>query len=590
MIFQPLGLLALLAIPVIVGIHLFRRRYRPVVVTGLFLYGTAALAPTAGRQRERLRKQPSLLLEILAVLAATWFLCDPHWDQLDSGTHQVFLLDSRRSLQAEASDGLAVMTHARNAVRAQLANLRAQDRVTLIASGEPPRVLVGPASSVSSARQALDDWQCDHAWHELDAGVALAIALAAGGTTTVVSDRVPEGIPDEVAVIAVGEARPTAGLTAARWLRDSAGERLALQVLAQGADAERTVEVVADAQVIVRQVVTLRDRQAEVITVPVPADWSGETLTVRLLDSDPYPADDTLTLRRPAARTVAWQRVDLPAATATAVERALHAVEGARAHDTAAHLVIGTTVSPVAGQWSVTVHAGDAPAAMGPFLARRGDSVLADIDATGVLWSGGTRDLAALAGEALLLAGDAVLLSSRREGRDRHLQLWCDLERSTVTTHPAWPALWANIVAARAEALPGVSDPNQPCAVAIRLVLPPGHDAIVIQDPSGERSDLRADAEGVVIHPGLRQPGVHTVFLGTQDIPWLALHAHSLDARLADLMENQRHLRPAPVSGLAERERQRSPLAHLLPILLVAGCALGAWRAFAREQAPVESR
>lgn len=581
MIFNPLGLLALLAIPVIVGIHLFRRRYQPLVVTGLFLYGAAALAPTSGRRRERLRRRTSLLLELLAALAATWFLCDPHWDAADQGTHHVFLLDSRRSLEAVDADGTAAGDRARAAVLARLDGMRSVDRVTVIASGEPPRVLAGPSERIDPARAALTAWRYDQPWHELDAGVALAVALGAGGTTTVVSDRLPPGLPGDLGVLAVGAARPSVGFTAARWLRDGSGERLALQLLAQGADAERTVLVQADDQVVLRQTVQLRDRIAQAITVPIPADWTATTVTIALLEPDPYAADDRLLLHRPASRTIGWRLEALPESTANAVRRALAAIDGAIEGTANAHLVIAEESVPSAGQWSVTVRPGEADPVMGPFLARRGDSVLADIDATGVLWSGGTR---AAAGEALLLAGEALLLTAQRDGRDRHLHLWCDLDRSTLAAHPAWPALWANIIAARADMLPGVRDPNVPCGVAVRLVLPPGHDRLTIIGPDDESGELRADGDGVVIHPGLRRSGSHEIHLTGLPTPWLTLHAQVIDARLADLMAAEPLIRESIGTGIAERERRRGPLAHLLPVLILAAGALGAWLAFTREQ------
>jgi hypothetical protein len=45
----PLGLLALLAIPAIVAIHLFRRRFPVRPVAGLFLWQIGRQTPEAGR-------------------------------------------------------------------------------------------------------------------------------------------------------------------------------------------------------------------------------------------------------------------------------------------------------------------------------------------------------------------------------------------------------------------------------------------------------------------------------------------------------------------------------------------------------------
>ncbi|MBL9077743.1 MAG: BatA domain-containing protein, partial [Planctomycetes bacterium] len=69
----PLGLLALLAVPAVLVLHLFRRRLPERRVAGLFLWHGDRLVTTAGRTRTRLLRTPSLWLELLAaVVLAAW--------------------------------------------------------------------------------------------------------------------------------------------------------------------------------------------------------------------------------------------------------------------------------------------------------------------------------------------------------------------------------------------------------------------------------------------------------------------------------------------------------------------------------------
>ena len=46
---NPLGLLGLLTLPAIVAIHLFHRRFPPLLVAGLHFWGAEVRVPTAGR-------------------------------------------------------------------------------------------------------------------------------------------------------------------------------------------------------------------------------------------------------------------------------------------------------------------------------------------------------------------------------------------------------------------------------------------------------------------------------------------------------------------------------------------------------------
>ncbi len=588
---NPWGLLLLAAIPAVLAIHLYRRRFKPLVVTGLFLYGAPSLAPAAGRRREHLRRRRSLLFEILAILAATWFLSDPHIAEHQQGVHHVYLLDRRTTLTAQGTDGVTSIERARQALRSQWQAAPNSDRWTLIASGEPPQLLCGPAATLTQAESALATWQADQPWHELDSGLALAVALAAGGTTTVISDREPAGLPPSVGIQAYGEALPSAGLASVRWLRDGGHERIAVQILAQGADAKRILVLRDATREYLRQSVDLIAGQPHVITVPVPPAWQDTTLTAELIGADPYALDDSVALLRPEARLVSWHAGELPESSRLAVARALQASDGAVSSDTTAtYLVIGADPHPQAGQWSVRMRAGQAAPVLGPFLARRGEAVLSDCEANGILWSGGATnaDLAQAkdSGDVLLLAGETVLLTRQDNGRDREYSLWCDLDHSTLLQNPWWPVFWANVVAARAEALPGIADPNVPCGQAVQFVLPPGLVRAVITDPSGEAVELRADAQGRIVHPGFVHRGIYRIELPEQKstTPWLTLAAHPLDARLADLKNAARLDRAPPASGVGERERQRSPVALLLPLLLIAGCALGAWAAFTREE------
>ena len=70
----PLGLLALLSVPAIVAIHLFRRRFPPRQVAGLFLWQSARQVPQGGGRLDRLPITASLLLECLAALALSLIL------------------------------------------------------------------------------------------------------------------------------------------------------------------------------------------------------------------------------------------------------------------------------------------------------------------------------------------------------------------------------------------------------------------------------------------------------------------------------------------------------------------------------------
>ena len=97
---NPWGLLGLLALPAIVVIHLYHRRYPPLFVAGLHLWGIETHTTTAGRTRERLPITPSLICELLAALVLSLVLADPRWGNVGKVVHLVVVLDNSASMSS----------------------------------------------------------------------------------------------------------------------------------------------------------------------------------------------------------------------------------------------------------------------------------------------------------------------------------------------------------------------------------------------------------------------------------------------------------------------------------------------------------
>jgi hypothetical protein len=587
---NPWGLLGLLAIPAVLAIHLFRRRFRPTPVTGLFLYGAVRVAPASGRRRERLRRTVSLLLELLAALAATWYLSDPHLEARETASHLVVVLDDRVRLQARGTGGQTTHERLRDELATVLDGVDSGERVTLIASGSPASILAGPEVAPEVARAKLDAWHARAPWHELDDALALARDLGRGGARTlVVSDRAPAGVGEEVGVLARGVALPTVGLVDVRWLLadDHGPERVVARVLAQGGAASRKLVLVGDDGTELGRVsLSLAGGEPRAVTLGFPPGASERpSVELTLEGDDPFAVDDRVSLVRPPARPV---RVEVagesPARARAGVDRALDAQAGllrAGPGETPDLWIgVGEVATPPAdrGTWLVRVRPGGAPPVLGPFLSAKGHPLLQGADFAGVVWaSPATLPQLSQNDTPLLMAGDAVLVSEVAVGRDRQITFWVDLGASNLPVHPAWPALVTNLVEARRAALPWLTRVNLPLGEPLTMALPAGTDRVELVHPDGTSGWLVADHRGEVLVPGLRMPGQHTVGAAV-------LNGLPLDPRLADLRAAEAVERTPAGSGTTEVARVRDGLAHLLPLLLVLLAAALAWHAFGREE------
>lgn len=587
-LFNPWGLLGLLAIPAIIAIHLFRRRFRPRPVTGLFLYGPTVRTVAAGRKRQRLLWRASLLMELLAALALTWYLSDPHLDERQQSRHLVVVLDSRWRVGAMTPVG-SVDAALRTLVAQRIATLDPEDRVTLVTSGTAPVVACGPAARPAEALARLDAWRPRQPWHELDGALTLGRSLAdAGATVLLASDRPLAGLPPGIALLTAGQALATVGVADARWYDDADGRRVVARILAQGATTGRRLELRHGARVLSAQDLQLVDGIPATVVFPLTAEIT-DTVTVALVGDDPLPFDDVVPLIPPPPAVVLARVGDDPTAPlAQQAGRALKAVPGVRIVDdplTAVHLHLGNAGTAGAGSWQLRVVVGQAKPVVGPFLTRRGHPLLGGIDFTGVLWTGGLpAPTTAWDASALLEAGGTILASEERRGRDRIFTLHADLATSGLTNHPAWPALIANLVAARRATLPGVRQPNLLPGQNQAVTVPVGRTSLRLTDPDGRESRLSADGDGVVLIPGLARHGLHQLKLDDDAQEWGRLNILPCDARQADLRHAGTIRSEATDAGRGLVERKRPMLAHLLPIIAAALVALAGWFTFTREE------
>lgn len=587
-LFNPWGLLGLLAIPAIIAIHLFRRRFHPRPVTGLFLYGPTVRTVAAGRKRQQLLWRTSLLMELLAALALTWYLSDPHLDERQQSRHVVVVLDSRWRVAANTAVG-SVDAALRALTAQRIAALHPEDRVTLVTSGAAPVVTSGPAARPAEALAKLDAWRPQQPWHDLEGALTLGRSLAdQGATVLLVSDRPPQTAIPGIALLTAGQALATVGVADARWYDDADGRRVVARILAQGAAATRRLELRLGERVVSAQDLRLVDGVPTTVVFPLPSDIV-DTVSVALLGEDPLPTDDFIPLIPPPPSVVLARLADDPQAPLTKhLRRALGVVPGVRIVEdplTAAHLHLGNAGTPRAGTWSLRFVAGEAKPVLGPFLTRRGHPVLGGIDFTGVLWTGGLpAPTAAWDASALMEAGGTILVSEERQGRDRILTLHADLATSGLTNHPAWPSLIANLVAARRATLPGVRQPNLLPGQEQLVTLPVGRNSLRVIDPDGRESRLNADGDGTVLVPGLLRHGLHRLLLDDETAVWGHLNILPCDARQADLRHAETTSRDATTDGRGLVERKRPMLAHLLPIIAAALVALAGWFTFTREE------
>ena len=612
---NPWGLLGLLAVPAVLWLHLYRVRFAPLVVGGLFLWDDAVRRPPGGRTRDRLKSTPSLWLELLAALALGLLLAGPRVRWETTAPHLVAVLDGSASMTAATGaanpDGSPQTFRGRALaeLRTRAAALGGATRLTVVRSGARPRVVGGPRGPWRDVFDAVRTDAPADGRHDLAPAVDLAARLAAdGGRVLLLTDRSPAALgfapPASVAVVGVGEPRANAALLAADRRAGGDGEELFVRARAFGAVGPATLTV-ADAA---GRAVASRDWRPEPgaaasFTIPLPARLRDGAIGVRLTaDGDALAADSFAVLLPTPARPVRAANA-LPGGPAReAVARALAALPGVTgaADPAGADLLFlppDAAADRPAGAWAVAVgplagQSGEPPAdAAGPFLIDRADPLADGLSLAGVVWggAGGGRGLPGVGPLAPVAAAGGRVLVGRAADDAGVIAVNADLARGTLARTPDWPILVANLVAARRAALPGPDRANLRLGETARLTLTNEQAAspdplwLVLLDgnggPAGEPTPLPREPVVPVTPPAVGTWAVREGADGGGGAELARFAVRLADGREADLTGLSAGVREAggEAAGTAADDPAPWPVAALALVALAAFVA--DWRA-----------
>jgi hypothetical protein len=461
----PLGLLALLAIPAIVAIHLFRRRFPPRPVAGLFLWQVVQQTPTGGGRVSKLPITASLILECLAALALALILAGARLRPDSASEHLVVLLDDSASMAAVNTQNESPQDRAAQRILEEVERLGRNVRVTLIQSGERPSVLAGPAALAVEAAPALETWKPQSQHHSLAMGLRLARELAGRtGRVMVFSDAPPDAEIEGIQWVSAGEPLGNIGIVGAqRSLSPSEGRGTISLTLANAApaNARTRLRLIAEGKEVLAQEVTVPPKTSS-LNLPLPPGLPPVTVA---LSDDALARDNEVTLVEPRPQIVAVENRLSAGRGRDALDRALRAVSGVTPSERG-QLVFGPAgllESPAEpGVWHVgfgraparLLAAGEPQDFLGPFVPEKRHPLLQGVTLAGVVWSG-AMPLAANAVHPVVSSGNQLLIGFLGQRPEEGILFNLDLERTNLIRAPDWPILVSNLVEMRRQELPG---------------------------------------------------------------------------------------------------------------------------------------
>ncbi len=539
----PLGLLGLLAVPLVVLLHM--RHTTPLVRPVPTLRFWAAAQPEQ-TERTRLRRPPLsllLLLHLLIVALIAVALARPAaaraWGNLGLRTeprHLIVLLDGSTSMAAvDTASGRTRFEEARDRARERLAELREGDVATVLLLGTRTETLEATdAAALAALRDRLEDVAPPGGRADLNEALDLSKDLLLPGLedrVLLISDGALSadpgvvagvGAPIELARVGAGAGAASANLAitdlAARAAPGTPDQALLYVRLFNFADETVTAPVVllADGIEAGRREETLAPGQAVELSWPAPPGTRDVTVAVEV--DDALSADDTASLvLRQADEADLGLRVLLVSDTSTTLRRALEALAGAE-------VTVEPSDAPVTGAtrdgYDLVVYENVAPPAdalpnapllvvhplPGDLFSSQGtmprptithfrvqDPLLRGVDLAGVTF--GETPVYALDGTQTELVGaedGPLLFRGELQGRPL-VVLAFDLAQSNLPSRVAFPILIGNIAATLApSSLPAAIPLGDPLVYRPRA----GTATVRVVPPEGEALDLPLAADG----------------------------------------------------------------------------------------------
>ncbi len=553
---NPWGLLGLLALPTIAAIHLYHRRFPPMLIAGAHLWGIETQVRTAGRRRDRLPITATLLLELLAALLLSLILSQPRFGDIGKATHLIVVLDNSASMMGTPTGGATdeVRRSFRDAAVAELeqrvTTLERGSVVTLILTGRRPVMLAGPGVPWDRAKTALEQWKPSATRHEFQPAWDLAAQLAEQhGRLLFLTDRVPSknaSLPKQMEVVSVGRILDNVAISSARWTFDSDKHEghVFIRIDNVGSKpADVAVRGRTQTKTVFRRTVAIPPGEAVPFETTVAGGLGQLAIDIQS-DGDGLDTDNHVTLIEPKLR-VLKVALTLPKdqAAGRVTQRVLDAIPNLEFGDAeSAHLVIAPAgelpasqrdlwwlgVGPVNPSEAARKQAKDI---LGPYLIEKRNPLVAGIVLGGIVW-GGVQPLDVQV-SPLISAGDTPLLSQLNGTRTTAFILNIDMARSNLSESPDWPILLSNLVELRRDNRPGLRRWNYRLNEEIRFRLFEGES-----DDAASASDLklvhekktRALARAPIVElPPLEQTGVYTIQDGDRTVGEFAINFHDKD-------------------------------------------------------------
>ncbi|MBG7608136.1 MAG: BatA domain-containing protein [Verrucomicrobia bacterium] len=589
---NPLGLLALLAIPAVLAIHFLQRKSISLPVSTLFLLDRTQREATSGRRFERLIPSVPLWMQILGILLLTWFLAEPRFQKENSVQRVAVVFDSSASMTVFKEEAIEAL---RDKLPDLQGNATAMELTLLPSTPGADRIYSG--TSVDELVEAMKNVSPTGGLADPSYALRLARSIVSNdGVVIYLTDTPVELLPYDSRLIAVGKPTPNVGFTGISF--EEKQGTLTWQALVRNYGNEPTKRRWS----LVTSGGATEPREFDIgakAFVTIQAAFPTGAQNVRIvLTADDFSLDDTLPIVAPQPKQLELFTATSPAFRGL-TDKLLRSLQSTRAsiNPASSDLVITSydPLDPALPETSAILFVED-PTSVGKYLK---GGILAESHPLmdGINWQAllvrETLDLPRQPTDRVLLWQEKRPLIFLRENAGKRILCFnFDLRLSNATQQPAFIVLLHRFAESLRTSKVAPQALNLETGQQIRIATAPGPVDLTATDTEGKKvpapSTNRAPSK-----PGfltITQEGATELQLGgvagaeDETIPLLTAAVHFADTREADLSDCAPG-EPFQTAGDASLKLHTTsdPLARLWLLLLLVAL-LVAWYFTAGKQ------
>jgi hypothetical protein len=468
--------LALISVPIIVFLHLFRRN--PVVrrVSSLLLWKQKGEKFSTGRKRRPLQKSLSFWLELFAAVTLSIAIAQPQGCSSALQTHDVVVIDSSASMNSNG-----YWSEIQDVIAKDIRASKANSQWTLIKAGAEPTIIAGPKVTKPQALSTLERLVPYGADSNLDRAIELAETITSGSIQLYTDHPPKEAPPEHLKWYSSANSENNVGIIKAKW----AGPQIEIS-LWNASDKPSTGELRLAYSKDQQEKKTLSFTANEIKHLNISRAKTSLSVQFYPNEHDGLSHDNNVYLLSPESRELKIaidmekgmsQSLGFTSSNGTAPLLKIAESVSVGSPMNADLLFTDRNIGGNSDTWRLSVHSSPKQIQLGQndlFINQR-HPLLQDVQLNNVIWN--YSSAIQLRGKALIQHNSTPLLTEeiQNKGKRKIYHLNITPTRSTLHLHYSWPIFLSKILEARRDMLPGLVDSN----------LNPDDSIQILEAPSG---------------------------------------------------------------------------------------------------------